>query len=408
MGFDRIFRSLTSGVAVALLAVVAVPVLAQTAPVPAVPTRVGSPLTPPTITRPVALGVTWPKVSEVERMDGNGISFYGGVASIDGSDQYGLSVLTFDPFKSSIRAIYIDAWALNAPDAASCALTFRHVERPLTQEQANALTPELANVELQTIEEDHPDLVKLGAREHEGTGVVRLVDKFSWGPAEARVDGLSKSWVFIRLGQAYYVNKVCLSKTGLADLTVIDQLIGLNYRTGDAPIPTPGDRVPENPPPSHPLVYLPPPVGNIVARDQDQQALESQTLSGAEGESAQPAAPPAAPPAAQPRATPPAPALAPARAPEPVPAPVSRTPAPASVPTPVPAPLAATPQPAASGSVAPVVGAPAPAPAPAPAAPTPAVVTFVSSPPAAPPAAAPVSTVARSLTRSLNAGPPTP
>ncbi|QTC89713.1 hypothetical protein [Brevundimonas goettingensis] len=74
--------------------------------------------------------MTWPKVFEIERRDGNGVSFYGGVATIDGSDQYGLSVLNFDPFQSRVRATYIDAWALNAPNAASCSLTFRAVERP--------------------------------------------------------------------------------------------------------------------------------------------------------------------------------------------------------------------------------------------------------------------------------------
>jgi len=360
LGFDRIFRGLASGAAVAVLAAASTSAMARTAAAQTSSTQTSSALTAPTLPRPVALAVTWPKVSEVERLDGNGVSFYGGVASIDGSDQYGLSVLTFDPFQSMVRATYIDAWALTAPNPASCSLTFRAVDRPLTQEQANAMVPELATVELRTIEKDHPDLVKAGDRTREGTDVIRVVDRFSWGGADgaAKFDGLSRSWVFVRLGRAYYVNKICLSQTGMGDLVVMDQLIGLNYRTGDAPAPTPGDVVPENPPPSRPLVRLPPPVGNIVARDQDRQALESQTLDG--GVEA---------------------ATAPARAADPGPAPARETPAPAAVVTP---PLA---------------------PAPATASPAPA---FVASP--APGSVAPVptpdQTVARSLTQSLNGGPP--
>lgn len=384
LGFDRIFRGLAYGAAVAVLAgattpVLARPVLAQSAApaaaLPPPPPRSTGTLTAPTLSRPVAAGVTWPKVFEVDRRDGNGVSFYGGVATIDGSDQYGLSVLSFDPFQSRVRATYIDAWALNAPNAASCSVTFRAVERPLTQEQANALNPELATAEFETVKRDHPDLVRTGERTREGSGDTRVVDRFSWGGTGAtgpRFDGLSKSWVFVRFGKAYYVNKICLSQTGIGDLVVIDQLIGLNYRTGDAPDPLPADQVPENPPAPRQLIYLPPPVGNIVARDQDRPQLESQTASGAEAEAA------------------------PARAPEPAPAP-------AAAPV-VAAPAAPEPRPAAS------VATPAPTPTvnpPVEAAPQPA---FVASPvpvPAPPPAPTPNQTQARSLTRSLNGTPPT-
>jgi hypothetical protein len=364
LGFDRIFRGLASGAAVAALA--AAPAWAQTAPMQPLPARTGSALTAPTLPRPVALTVTWPKVMEVERMDGNGVSFYGGVASIDGSDQYGLSVLTFDPFQSSVRATYIDAWALNAPDAASCSLTFRAVDRPLTQDQANALAPELAGAELQTIQKDHPDLIKSGERTREGTDVVRVVDRFRWTETGKTFDGLSKSWIFVRLGRAYYVNKICLSQTGLPDLTVMDQLIGLTYRTGDAPAPAPGDLTAESPPTPRRLIYLPPPVGNIVARAQDKQALESQTLdgqtSGVETEIAAAAV------------------HEPATTPHPVPPPV---------------PAVVAPEPEAPRPVALVVeAAPAPVPPPAPA-PIPAAQV-----------PAPDQTVARGLTQSLNGAPP--
>lgn len=365
-GFDRIFRSLASGVAVAVLTGATLPAFAQSAPqtaaLPPPPPRSTGTLTAPTLSRPVAAGVTWPKVFEIERRDGNGVSFYGGVATIDGSDQYGLSVLSFDPFQSRVRATYIDAWALNAPNAASCSLTFRAVERELTQEQANALNPELATAEFETIKRDHPDLVRTGERTREGTGDTRVVDRFSWGGTDGagpRFDGLSKSWVFVRFGKAYYVNKICLSQTGLGDLVVMDQLIGLNYRTGDTPDPTPGDQVPENPPPSRPLVYLPPPIGNIVARDQDRQALESQTLESRSlgGE---------------------APVASPTVAPTVTPEPEADRPAPAAVET------APTSAPVPSGQI------------------------FVAAPTPPPPApvATPDQSVARNLTQSLNGSPP--
>ncbi|QTC89714.1 hypothetical protein [Brevundimonas goettingensis] len=203
-----------------------------------------------------------------------------------------------------------------------------------------------------------------------------MVDRFSWGGTDGagpRFDGLSKSWVFVRFGKAYYVNKICLSQTGIGDLTVMDQLIGLNYRTGDAPEPLPADQVPENPAPSRPLIYLPPPVGNIVARDQDRQALESQTVSAGEAETT------------------------PARAPEPAPeqAPV---PEPAA---PVAAPVAGPP----SAPSAPPVAAPVPAPV-AEAPPEPAFVASPAPVPAPPPVPTPDQTQARSLTRSLNGTPP--
>ncbi|NBW16218.1 MAG: hypothetical protein EBR82_50375, partial [Caulobacteraceae bacterium] len=328
-GFDRIFRGLSCGAAVAVLAGVMTPALAQTAaPIPAPAIQPARSLIPPTINRPVASGVTWPKVFEIERRDGNGVSFYGGVATIDGSDQYGLSVLSFDPFQSRVRATYIDAWALNAPNAASCSVTFRAVERALTQDQANALNPELATAEFETVKRDHPDLVRTGERTREGSGDTRVVDRFSWGGTDAtgpRFDGLSKSWVFVRFGKAYYVNKICLSQNGLGDLNVMDQLIGLNYRTGDAPDPLPADQVPENPPAARQLIYLPPPVGNIVARDQDRQALESQTATGAEGEAGRTPEPAPAPAAAPVETQPPAPTPQPVVA-EPIP--VRETPAP--------------------------------------------------------------------------------
>jgi hypothetical protein len=371
LGFDRIFRGLASGAALAVLAGAAGPALAQPAPqtaaLPPPPPRSTGTLIAPTLSRPVAAGVTWPKVFEVDRRDGNGVSFYGGVATIDGSDQYGLSLLAFDPFQSRVRATYIDAWALNAPNAASCSVTFRAVERALTQDQANAVNPELATAEFETIKRDHPDLVRTGERTREGSGDTRVVDRFSWGGTAdtgPRFDGLSKSWVFVRFGKAYYVNKICLSQTGIGDLTVMDQLIGLSYRTGDAPEPLPADQVPENPPSSRQLIYLPPPVGNIVARDQDRQTLESQTASGAEGEAA---------PAAR------------AAEPEPAPVPVG---APPVVTTPV-----VTPPP-------PAIAAPAEA------APQPAFVASATPSPV-PPAPTPDQTAARTLTRSLNGTPPT-
>lgn len=366
LGFDRIFRALASGAAIAVLAGATSPAFAQpalqTAALPPPPPRSTGTLIAPTLSRPVAAGVTWPKVAEVDRRDGNGVSFYGGMATIDGSDQYGLSLLAFDPFQSRVRATYIDAWALNAPNAASCSVTFRAVERALTQDQANALNPELATAEFETIKRDHPDLVRSGERTREGSGDTRVVDRFSWGGADGagpRFDGLSKSWVFVRFGKAYYVNKICLSQTGIGDLTVMDQLIGLSYRTGDAPDPLPADQVPENPP--RQLIYLPPPVGNIVARDQDRQALESQTLESRNSET--PAVAPVAP----------TPAVAPPVTPEPE--------------APVPTPAAVEPGPAS--------------------APAPAGQVFVAGPTPPPPAPVPTpaQSVARGLTQSLNGGP---
>lgn len=359
-GIDRLIRGLTSNnLAVAVVALMTaglMPVLAAAQT--------------PALRRPVALAVTWPTTGGVERSDGNGLVLDGGVASIDGSDQYGLSVLSVDEAQSAVRATYIDAWALNAPDAASCSITFRRVDRPLTQTQANALADSLASVELTTIGKDHPDLVKTGERDREGAAVTRYVDRFSWGTAEARVDGLSKTWLFVRMGKAYYANKICLSHTGLADLTVFDQLIGLNYRTGDAPIPVPGDVVPENPEPA-PRISLPPPVGNIQA-----QTVEAQTLDvrGAEVEDA--------PGSPQPQATPPSVA----RAVEPMSDEAADTLPQSTSPDPVlPAPPASA-EPAPSGSPA----------------------TFAASPAAPRPTPSPTPDQARALglTRSLNAGPP--
>ncbi|GEM_PF-2658911 len=421
LGFDRIFRGLASGAAVAVLAGVMTPALAQPAPqtaaLPPPPPRSTGTLIAPTLSRPVAAGVTWPKVPEIERRDGNGVSFYGGVATIDGSDQYGLSVLNFDPFQSRVRATYIDAWALNAPNAASCSLTFRAVERPLTQDQANALNPELATAEFETIKRDHPDLVRTGERTREGSGDTRVVDRFSWGGADGagpRFDGLSKSWVFVRFGKAYYVNKICLSQTGIGDLTVMDQLIGLNYRTGDAPDPLPADQVPENPPAPRQLIYLPPPVGNIVARDQDRPQLESQTASGPEGEAAPAVRAPEPAPEPAPVETPPPapgpvapvaarPVAEPSRAPE-TSAPTRRT-TPAARPAQS-APAQSAPAQPAPAATAPVLETPK---AETPAIEAPAQPAFVASPtpvPAPPPAPTSDQSQARSLTRSLNGTPP--
>ncbi|CAN5137381.1 hypothetical protein BH10PSE2_BH10PSE2_05130 [soil metagenome] len=206
------------------------------------------------IPRPVSVDVVWPTTGEVERRDGNGLSIAGGVATVDGSDQYGLRALQVDTERESVSFIYVDAWALDAARPPSCAFTFRHVARSLTQAEANDLSNDLASAEMTRLEGDHGDITEVGHRSTEGAAVTRRVDRFTFSIDDGIANGLSKTWVFVLDGKAYYVNKVCLAPDTAA-LTVIDQLIGLNYRSGVTPppsAPAPASQSPASQTPSSP------------------------------------------------------------------------------------------------------------------------------------------------------------
>ncbi|CAN5154277.1 hypothetical protein BH10PSE1_BH10PSE1_02470 [soil metagenome] len=201
-------------------------------------------------TRPmfVAPSVTFPTTGGVVRAGQNGLVIDEGVASVDESDQYSLLALSIDPPDDVIRFTYGDAWTLTEPRPSSCVFTFRRVERTLTQAAANDLAVTLAGIELQRLKEAHPLLTTTGDTETSGTVVKQRIDRFTWTEDEktapaadsadataepkataATVFGLSKTWLFVLSGKAYYANKTCFSWGTAAELTVIDQLIGLDY-----------------------------------------------------------------------------------------------------------------------------------------------------------------------------------
>jgi hypothetical protein len=185
----------------------------------------------------VAPGVTFPTTGGVVKAGQNGLVIDDGVASVDESDQYSLLALSIDAPEGVIRFTYGDAWTLNQPRPSSCAFTFRRVERTLTQPAANELAKTLSAMELQRLKEAHPLLTPTGKPETSGTVVRQQIDRFTWtedadGDAtteKATVFGLSKTWLFVLSAKAYYVNKTCFSWGTATELTVIDQLIGLDY-----------------------------------------------------------------------------------------------------------------------------------------------------------------------------------
>jgi hypothetical protein len=187
----------------------------------------------------VAPDVTFPEAGGVVRAGQNGLVIDEGVASIDESDQYSLLALSVGQDDGVIRFTYGDAWTLGEPRPSSCVFTFRRVERSLTQAGANDLALSLSAIEMKTLKEGHPALTPVGAQQTTGTVVRQVVDRFTWSEpatagaesdaATATVFGLTKTWIFVLSAKAYYVNKTCFSWGTEAELTVIDQLIGLDY-----------------------------------------------------------------------------------------------------------------------------------------------------------------------------------
>lgn len=203
----------------------------------------------------VAPGVTFPETGGVVRAGQNGLVIDDGVASVDESDQYSLLALSVDADPHGvIRFTYGDAWTLAQPRPSSCVFTVRRVERTLTQSAANDLAVTLADIEMQRLKEGHPLLTAIGERQTNGAVVKQIVDRFTWTetvsapaaeadadadadtaePATATVFGLSKTWLFVLSAKPYYVNKTCFAWTTAEDLTVIDQLIGLDYHRDPA------------------------------------------------------------------------------------------------------------------------------------------------------------------------------
>ena len=204
----------------------------------------------------VAPGVTFPETGGVVRAGQNGLVIDDGVASVDESDQYSLLALSVDADPHGvIRFTYGDAWTLAQPRPSSCVFTVRRVERTLTQAAANDLAVTLADIEMQRLKEGHPLLTAIGERQTNGAVVKQIVDRFTWTetvsapaadpdtdaaadaaaePATATVFGLSKTWLFVLSAKPYYVNKTCFAWTTAEDLTVIDQLIGLDYHRDPA------------------------------------------------------------------------------------------------------------------------------------------------------------------------------
>ncbi|WP_395651681.1 hypothetical protein [Brevundimonas sp.] len=200
----------------------------------------------------VAPGVTFPETGGVVRAGQNGLVIDDGVASVDESDQYSLLALTVDADPHGVmRFTYGDAWTLAQPRPSSCVFTVRRVERTLTQSAANDLAVTLADIEMQRLKEGHPLLTPIGERQANGAVVKQIVDRFTWTEtvsapaaeadadaaaeaATATVFGLSKTWLFVLSAKPYYVNKTCFAWTTPEDLTVIDQLIGLDYHRDPA------------------------------------------------------------------------------------------------------------------------------------------------------------------------------
>jgi len=211
----------------------------------------------------VAPGVTFPTSGAVVRAGQNGLIIEEGVASVDESDQYSLLDLSVDDVDGVVRFTYGDAWTLGQARPSSCVFTVRRVERVLTQDAANTLAVTLSAIELQRLKEAHPELTALGDQQVTGSVVRQVADRFTWtetvpsgpdtptetspdtapeeetglgtgteadpAPALPTVFGLSKTWIFVLSARAWYVNKTCFVWTTAEDLTVIDQLIGLDY-----------------------------------------------------------------------------------------------------------------------------------------------------------------------------------
>lgn len=195
--------------------------------------------------RPVLIvpDVAFPTTGGVARAGQNGLVIDEGVASVDESNQYTLLSLSVDNAEGVIRFVYGDAWTMAHPRPSSCVFTFRRVERTLTQTAANDLAKTLAAVELQRLKEAHQALTNVEAQTGTGAVVRQFTDRFTWSektdvtdadadvgnPGTATVHGLSKTWLYVLQSKAYYVNKTCFAWGPPAELTVIDQLIGLNY-----------------------------------------------------------------------------------------------------------------------------------------------------------------------------------
>jgi len=198
----------------ALLAFAVVPAQAQDRP-PAAPVLI----TP---------GLVWPGTGGVDRVGVNGLTIDGGVAGVGESAQYSLSSLVAEA-DGVIRFTYADTWTLERPEPSSCDFTFRRVERPLTQAEANDLAKRLSAIELQRLKEARTGLATAGLQVTTGAVVHQLTDRFTWPEGDGTAHGLTRTWIFVLGGKAYYVNKTCTSHEDAANLTVIDQLIGLDY-----------------------------------------------------------------------------------------------------------------------------------------------------------------------------------
>ena len=200
----------------------------------------------------VAPGVAFPEAGGVVRAGQNGLVIDEGVASVDESDQYSLLALSVDDDPHGvIRFTYGDAWTLAQPRPSSCVFSIRRVERTLTQAAANDLARTLAGIEMQRLKDSHPLLTPIGETQTSGSVVKQVIDRFTWTetvpaptteadadapaePATATVFGLTKTWLFVLSAKPYYVNKTCFAWTTAEDLTVIDQLIGLDYHRDPA------------------------------------------------------------------------------------------------------------------------------------------------------------------------------
>jgi len=183
---------------------------------------------PPAAPALVSPTVAWPATGGVARVGANGLDIDGGVAGVDESTQYSLSSLTTDA-DGVIRFTYSDTWTLEQPVPSSCDFTFRRVERALTQTAANDLAKRLSAIELQRLKDARPGLATGGLQVTTGAVVHQLTDRFTWPDGDKTAHGLTRTWIFVLTGKAYYVNKTCTSHEDAADLTVIDQLIGLDY-----------------------------------------------------------------------------------------------------------------------------------------------------------------------------------
>lgn len=182
-----------------------------------------------------APSVVWPTEGGILRRGGNGLSIDRGVASTAESADYVLTALSVSD-DGIIRFTYAESAAPEAESAGVCDFTFRRVERPLDQTQANALARQLAGLEMRALRDGRRGLELVGDLQTRGTPIVHhYVQPYVQGQGEARLRGVGKTWIFVNEGKAYYVHKRCQTHGGEAMLTELDQRIGLDYRRDPAP-----------------------------------------------------------------------------------------------------------------------------------------------------------------------------